>query len=259
MVRAPAVHAGYAGSTPALRSKEKRLKEMTYDSSAVLASKVIEGVRTQYGKGARDLWKQKYCHKHVSGSGNYLFSMLKPTSEEDFYNKFVTYASMNKQKQIAWRGLDEGELMTLAESFKRDFEANAPCDNNVETYYNYLLLHLIQEPFNGHKKEFEFLDYLKRKGKDAVLADGELDLRYKVDIVVRPNIGIQVKRESILYSHSENVMKAMDDIKVCKDEVKNRYGLDMYYAIYTKDGTWLKNQNNGTVLFTYDEFIQLRK
>ena len=166
---------------------------MVYDSEKVTASKIIESVNVPYGKGARDLWKHKYCQKDVSGSGNYLWSVLKPVGEFDFYHKFINYAEENKSKPIAWRGLTHDELTRLAESFKADFEVDAKCDYPVETYYNYMLLHLIQEPFNGHRKEIEMLEYLLSRGKPARLADGELDLKYKVDILVGDYTGfIQV-------------------------------------------------------------------
>ena len=230
---------------------------MVYEADRVTASKVIESVTTSYGNGARDLWKHKYCQKDVSGSGNYLWSILKPTSEDDFYNKFVSYASTHKSKPIAWRGLDEGELTNLAESFKTDFEANAACTYPVDVYYDYMLLHLIQEPFNGHRKELEMLEYLRSRGKDARLADGDLDLKYKVDILVADNIGIQIKRETILYSRKENVIKAIEDLTRSKDIVKEKFGITMYYGIYKADGTWMRS-DEGKILLTYDEFISKR-
>lgn len=231
---------------------------MVYESLKVTQSKVIESEHTAYGEGARDLWKRKYCQKDVSGSGNYLWGVLKPNSEEDFYNKFVSYASGNKSKPIAYRGLDEDELMNLAKSFKTDFEVNAGCSYPVEVYYNYMLLHLIQEPFNGHRKELEMLEYLLSRGKDARLADGELDIKYKIDILVGDDIGIQIKRETFLYSKKENVMKAVEDLTRSKDKVKEKFGITMYYGVYKSDGTWMRT-DDGKILFTYDEFIRKRK
>ena len=230
---------------------------MVYNENQVTVSKLIESVKTAYGKGARDLWKQKYCQKEVSGSGNYLWSILKSMGELDFYQKFIQYAEEHRNKPIAWRGLTHDELMKLAESFKRDFEANADCDYPVEVYYNYMLLHLIQEPFNGHRKEIEMMEYLRSRGKDARLADGDLDLKYKVDILVGDSIGIQVKRETFLYSKSENMMKAVEDLKRYKEIVEEKFGIIMYYAVYRADGTWMKT-DSGKILFTYDEFMSKR-
>lgn len=230
---------------------------MVYDSEKVTASKIIESVNVPYGKGARDLWKHKYCQKDVSGSGNYLWSVLKPVGEFDFYHKFINYAEENKSKPIAWRGLTHDELTRLAESFKADFEADAKCDYPVETYYNYMLLHLIQEPFNGHRKEIEMLEYLLSRDKPARRADGELDLKYKVDILVGDDIGIQIKRETILYSRKENVVKAIEDLTRSKDIVKEKFGITMYYGVYKADGTWMKNDSR-KILLTYDEFMDKR-
>ena len=91
-----------------------------------------------------------------------------------------------------------------------------------------------------------------------MLADGELDLKYKIDIIVDGKIGIQIKRETILYSKSENVQKAFDDIGKAMREVKAKFGIDMYYGIYRLDGSWMYT-DNGKILFTYEEFKKLRE
>lgn len=203
------------------------------------------------------------CRGSKSGHGSTLFTKLEPTSYVDFYNKLNNYAQENKFKlRIYDRGLTDDEFIKLASEFKQNVEELNPAINfTLLNYADYITYVNVFQTFNGHMGEVLLVNYLKRIGyDDAHRANGELDSRYGIDILYNDDtIGVQVKSSAFFFGNKSSVINDRAMIQPLKEEVEEKFGIQMEYAIFDKKAKKYILNINGDVLFSFDEFMDMLK
>jgi hypothetical protein len=201
------------------------------------------------------------CLASKSGHGSNLFDKLQPTSYEDFYFKLNQYALNNQHTlPIYDRGLVFNELYDLAVEFKTKVELlDKSISFKVEDYIDYIEYVNVIQTFDGHINEVMLVNYIKKSFyKDAHKANGMLDSKYGIDILYRNDTrGIQVKSLNFFLGNKQSTVNDRNNILPLKDEVKEKFNIEMYYAIFDrKNGAYLQS-SNGTPIFKFDEFYNL--
>ena len=211
------------------------------------------------------IWHNYFAPSNRIGNCTNLYRLLKPDSCEDFFDKYVKYASGHKDLPISKRGLDETELLLLAEKYKNLVQEKTGITNDILTYYYDALCHIIVETWDGQQNERDFIKFLTNLGYSCSKFDGKIDAEYGVDIKVTRDDGrvsaIQIKPISFFKSNRSDVQS--DRINLCKkyEEAYKNLGFKTYYAIYVRDKvtgeiTWVKNGNGYRFrineLFNYD-------
>lgn len=201
------------------------------------------------------------CSAYKTGHGSTLFDKLNPISYEDFYYKLKSYAENNKNTLSVYeRGLTSDELHKIAVNFKNGVEKH---DRNIvftlENYIDYILYVNVIQTFDGHINEVMLVDYINKYWyKDAHRVTGSLDSQYGIDIMYRGDTrGIQVKSIKFFFGNKSSVVTDRKNIKPLKDEVMQKFGIDMWYAIYDRDNKSYLISSNGTPVFSFEEFNQL--
>ena len=150
--------------------------------------------------------------------------------------------------------------MKVGKEFKYKVEQ---LSNNIffslEQYMDYITYVNVIQTFNGHINEVMLVKYIQRKGyADAHKASGKLDSQYGVDILYKNDTrGVQVKAITFFLGNKSSVVHDRLSIKPLKDEVEEKFGIDMKYAIFDrKENKYLKS-TNGTPIFSYEEFQSL--
>lgn len=201
------------------------------------------------------------CNPYKTGHGSTLFDKLNPISYEDFYNKLKSYAENNRHTLSVYeRGLTQDELHTIACNFKNNVEKY---DRNIvftlENYIDYILYVNVIQTFDGHINEVMLVDYINKYWyKDAHRVTGPLDSKYGIDILYRGDTrGIQVKSIKFFFGNKSSVVTDRKNIEPLKDEVMQKFGIDMWYAIYDRGNKTYLISSNGTPVFSFEEFNQL--
>ena len=207
------------------------------------------------------VWKRGLCKAARTGHGSNLFDLLEPESHIDFFNKLINYASQNiKTKTIYNRGLTVEESCNLAHEFKHNVEElDASIKFPVEDYLDYIIYVNVIQTFDGHINEVMLVNYIKKYYyPDVHKASGELDSKYGIDILYRNNTrGIQVKSINFFLGQKQSTINDRQNIKILKEEVKEKFDIEMKYAIFDrKTFNYVKNINN-TPIFSFDEFQKL--
>ena len=210
------------------------------------------------------IWKDNFSYSNKIGNCTNLYRLLRPTSYKDFYFKYIKYASENIEKKIYDRGLTYGELITLAEEYKSMCESKTNLKYDLEIYFYDALCHIIIETKDGQKNEEDFIRYLESIGYECSNIDGRNDAKFGVDIKLVKDGNdfgfIQVKPISFFKTNRADTQN--DRIKLCEkyEMTKKEYGLDTFYAIYSKKNDrvyWYKNGKSFCFrindLFTYDK------
>lgn len=211
------------------------------------------------------IWKgdDKYkglCRASKTGHGSTLFDKLEPESYQEFYSKLTEYALENKDLlKIYDRGLTLDELIDVAKEFKNKVESRANLSFTLEQYMDYITYVNVIQTFNGHINEVMLVKYIQNKGYfDAHKASGELDSRYGVDILYKNDTrGIQVKAITFFLGNKSSVVNDRLSIKPLKEEVMNKFGIDMKYAIFDRKANKYLVSSNGTPIFSFEEFQYL--
>jgi hypothetical protein len=201
------------------------------------------------------------CVASKSGHGSNLFDKLQPNSYKDFYLKLCDYAKQNKHTlPIYHRGILYDELLNLANEFKTTVESlNKSIIFNIKDYIDYIIYVNIIQTFDGHINEIMLVNYINNNWyKDAHKVSGVLDSKYGIDILYRNDSrGIQVKNINFFLGKKQSNINDRLNIEPLKDEVKNKFNIDMYYAIFDrKSGKYLKSSNQ-TPIFSFQEFKDL--
>jgi hypothetical protein len=201
------------------------------------------------------------CCASMTGNGSLLFDVLKPISYEDFYEKLCEYSKLNKNKlNIYERGLTFEELTKLAKCFKNKVEKH---DNKIvftiENYIDYILYVNVIQTFDGHVKEIILINYIKKYWySDAHRSTGKLDSKYGIDILYRNNSrGIQLKSIKFFLGKKSSVISDRKNILPLKNEVLEKFNIDMKYAIYDSSCNSYLISSNGTPIFSFEEFYYL--
>jgi hypothetical protein len=200
------------------------------------------------------------CKASKTGHGSNLFNKLTPESYMDFYEKLINYANNNKDTlSIYNRGLTLEELYNVANEFKTTVEIKENVIFPLIDYVDYIMYVNVIQTFDGHINEVMLVNYINNNWyKDAHRATGELDSKYGIDILYRNNTrGIQVKSIRFFYGNKTSVVNDRNNIKPLKDEVKQKFNIDMYYAIFDRENNKYLISSNNTPIFSFEEFITI--
>jgi hypothetical protein len=200
------------------------------------------------------------CKASKTGHGSNLFNKLTPESYMDFYEKLINYANNNKDTlSIYNRGLTLEELYNVANEFKTTVEIKENVIFPLIDYVDYIMYVNVIQTFDGHINEVMLVNYINNNWyKDAHRATGELDSKYGIDILYRNNTrGIQVKSIRFFYGNKTSVVNDRNNIKPLKDEVKQKFNIDMYYAIFDRENNKYLISSNNTPIFSFEEFISI--
>lgn len=212
------------------------------------------------------IYKNFFSSGKFIGNCTNLYRLHKPTSYEDFFNKYIEYAEQNQNLPIYDRGLSYDELRMTAEFYKIRAEYNGTPVKPVENYFYDLLCHIIVETFDGQEQERQMKTYLESIGIKCSSFKGNIDAKYGVDIKMEDNNGnisaLQIKPVSFFYSNRKDVIE--DRMKLCKEYEMTRedYQIKTFYSVYKRNETdnsiqWYKNGDSFCFkikdLFDYDK------
>ena len=201
------------------------------------------------------------CKASKSGHGSTIFDKLNPISYEDFYQKLVIYTEQNKYTlDVYQRGLTYEELISLAQEFEENVKLlNPKISFTLENYMDYIMYVNIIQTFDGHINEVNLVNYINKYWyKDAHKASGELDSKYGIDILYKNNTrGIQVKSINFFLGNKSSTINDRKQIEPLKNKVKEKFGIDMKYAIYDRKCKQYLISSNNTPIFSFEEFNEL--
>lgn len=201
------------------------------------------------------------CKASKSGHGSTIFDKLNPISYEDFYQKLVIYTEQNKYTlDVYQRGLTYEELISLAQEFEENVKLlNPKISFTLENYMDYIMYVNIIQTFDGHINEVNLVNYINKYWyKDAHKTSGELDSKYGVDILYKNDTrGIQVKSINFFLGNKTSTVNDRKQIEPLKNIVKEKFGIDMKYAIYDRKCKQYLISSNNTPIFSFEEFNEL--
>ena len=213
---------------------------------------------------ARNAYRNIYSHSDKIGNCALLFKILNPSSYDDFYNKYIQYASAHKDEKIMYRGLTYDELYATAQSYKKYCEDNGCSAYDLELYFYKLVCHIIYETYQGQNKERQFIKYINSLGYKCGKFDDYLDTKYGMDLKVENDnkaFAIQIKPISFFLGNALDLKR--DQIDLCHKYEQALYdrGIKTFYAIYKINNKgeiyWLRNKNGFKFkikeLFDYDK------
>lgn len=222
--------------------------QIDFDKDKCIAARDILGKNPTI----RTIYKNNFSYGKYIGNCTELFRRHNPTSYEDFYRKYITYAKEHPNKVIYYRGLSYDELLHTAEEYKKMTEEKVDVNYDLSVYFYDLVCHIIIETYNGQNIERSFINYLTSLGYKCDNFVGRIDAKYGVDIRVtnkNDNVyAIQIKPISFFKSNKTDVQE--DRISLCLKytEAMAVLGIETFYAIYeenkeTNEIKWLKNKN----------------
>ena len=201
------------------------------------------------------------CKPSKTGHGSTLFDKLQPINYHDFYFKLTEYANNNKTSLRTYeRGLTQEEFIKVGLEFKSSVEKLNPNLKFLLTaYLDYIAYVNVIQTFNGHINEVMLVKYLQNNGyADAHKVSGILDSRYGVDILYDNDTkGIQVKAITFFLGKKTSVINDRKLITPLKEEVLQKFNIQMEYAIFDRNNNKYLQNHNGTPIFTHDEFVGL--
>ena len=186
-----------------------------------------------------DIWKIYYSPSNKIGNCTNLYRLHKPKTYEDFFQKYVSYASEHKDLPISKRGLTEEEIIKMANDYMERGNAVSDKPHQFETYLNDIICHIITETFDGKVQETNFSKFLETLGYKCDYFEGSIDALYGLDIKVTNQYGrasaIQIK--PLAFFTSPRIYIQKDRINLCAkyEKALSEQKLKTYYAIYKKD------------------------
>jgi hypothetical protein len=146
-----------------------------------------EELKNRIAKKHNQIWKSISGRPFV-GNCSYLYAMLKPTSYQDFFDKYLAFINPKdegiKLKKNQFYGRTIEDLTRLAHYYQE--QAN-DSSFTLEEYFDDIVCHVIIETFDGHKAEKELMKVLTDYGFDVEETEGDMDAEYGVDLIVRKN------------------------------------------------------------------------
>lgn len=138
---------------------------------------------TKYNK----IWKQ-IAGRPFLGSCSYLFRKYKPTSYQDFFDKYVNDSDTYGYDSITCRGSEHHgrsieQLNRLAELYHKRCNDK---DITVDMCFDDIVNHAIIETYDGHQAELIVMKAIDSTGKYYTEpCEDDIDARYGVDIIVK--------------------------------------------------------------------------
>lgn len=201
----------------------------------------------------RNVYKNCFAPSNVIGRCITLCEKHKPTSCEDFEEKYHKYAQENINLPIKERGLTKDELLSTVKKFKQKCEE---IDNSLnydeKTYYDTLICHIITETYYGYLREQLLMNYINNIGLQIKKSSYKEDAKKSIDFIVNNNdeeYYIQVKPLSFFkglhYTDTYRDNQKMVDNAIYLSNNENKKFYVCIYEIDEENGVvkWVKNDN----------------
>lgn len=210
------------------------------------------------------LWRNKYSGRPSVGSCMWLCKELRPTSYQDFFNKYVESGNKDawkdeRGKKSYKRGRTLEELEEIAINWRND--CGNPPEMGLNTFFDAVVLHVIIETFMGKEKEFEARRMLEECGfvtEDATdNEDTEMNIDFKVYKDGELKYLMQVKPVSFITSNNNDTRDdRMEAFRKHECGHKKYPNIPYYYLVYdASNGLWIINKEKGRCLFEYGELV----
>lgn len=207
-----------------------------------------------------ETWRKLFSGRPQIGACMWLCDKLKPTSFDDFYEKYIDSGKNDKFVNKIHRGRTTEELEDIAIRWRNvcnDF--NTP----LSEYYDAIVLHAIIETYMGRHFETKAIENLKENGYDVEHGDEYEDEYMNIDLKIYKDnkllAFLQVKPLSFITSNKGHTKK--DRIEVFK---KHKFGHEKYpnipykYLLYdSKTQKWVYNAKEGRNLFNYEDLVDI--
>lgn len=196
---------------------------------------------TKYDK----IWKEEFAARKVRGDCSYLYEKFKPTSYEDFYEKYVkdgeeTYN--NRQKTNSYhRGRSIEEILQESIRFYNRVMELFPDDTvSIKDCINNFIGRTIHDTYDGHFAENMSEKLLKKYGYTTTKPQGDADSLYGIDrYCYKDNelkFLIQVKPESFFANNRFNPKIRERKIAFSKEiKAEEVFKVPVYYLVYRRD------------------------
>ena len=175
-----------------------------------------------------EIYKNNYAPRRKIGSCTYLFNELKPTSYQDFFEKYINFLQNDDKK---FRGRSIEEITEMAKDFQETAIKKYP-DNKLiqkmtfEDFFDLLVLHIIIETYDGHIAENYFKKMYEDNGFEVTEPNENDDAVMGIDFIIKTNDKIhfiQVKPRTFATSTSSTGYDRANHFR--KEElIKEKYG-----------------------------------
>lgn len=206
------------------------------------------------------IYKHYIAPRKSIGTCSYLYKLLSPSSDVDFFEKYLRYGQEKKGiLPVEKRGLSEEELLDKAREFMERGNKVIGNPMDFDTYLNALICHIITETFDGKLREEQIMKHMRQLGYDCCFCTDDLDTLYNIDIKVSKNgvdkFAVQVKPLSFFMGMTKDCVADKKKACVAFESVLRDFGLKTYYAIYdSKKQRWLFNKE-GKIAFDLRELF----
>lgn len=194
----------------------------------------------------RIIYKRNISTRKIIGSCIEFANKLKPTSYIDFFNKWVEYATFQRQyKPIKECGCCYDDVLSIAKRFQKEcLEVTKRTDIPFEDYLHLVLGHIYIETYDGYMSEEYVSMYVKKYMsdtlKECIKTSSDVDTKYSLDLIVElkdgRKFGVQIKPKSFYIGSRQDI--ANDQAKQYINYFKAKEDLnlfDVYYVLYDMD------------------------
>lgn len=254
-------------------SLEKIRQEMLSEIDYKYSMERSNAAKVKFNKNndVATIYKDYFSPAKVIGECNRLCRQLKPTSDEDFLNKYLKFAEEHSNMEISQRGLTKQELLETALDFFLTIVQEVPTFPTIfDECIDCLVCHIITETYTGYMAEETVFNELVKNGFTCEnTTDYRQDSYYGIDFftyVDGVKYAVQVKPMKFFTSKQGHVQKDRLAMVFKYDRALNKYKVKTLYAIHNseingKERTCelvIKNGNRKKFLFTLEELISVK-
>lgn len=191
------------------------------------------------------IWKENFAARRVRGDCSYLYEKFKPTSYEDFYDKYVqdgetTYEN-RKSLNSYHRGRSEEEILQESFRYYTIIKENYPNDNvRIKDCINNFIGKTIHDTFDGHYAENMSDKLLASYGFVTAKPQGDSDSLYGIDrYCYKDNelkFLVQVKPKSFFEGNNyPSKIKERQYAFSKESKAEEVFKVPVYYLVYKRD------------------------
>lgn len=254
-------------------SLEKTRKEMLSEIEYEYSMERSNAAKVKFNKNndVATIYKDYFSPAKVIGECNRLCRQLKPTSDEDFLNKYLKFAEEHSNMEISQRGLTKQELLEKALDFFLTIVQEVPTfPTTFDECLDCLVCHIITETYTGYMAEETVFNELVKNGFTCEnTTEYRQDSYYGIDFftyVDGVKYAVQVKPMKFFLSKQGHVQKDRLAMVFKYDRALNKYKVRTLYAIHNSEINGnertcelvIKNGNKKKFLFTLEELITVK-
>ena len=207
-------------------------------------------------------WK-KYSGRIFVGDCSYLYKKFKPTSYQDFYEKYTKDGEESTEEDVKRRGRTYEEIVELAKKYQEDV---GDYDISLDYYIKDIYMHVIIETYDGQKIEEMVSYYIEGNGYEVSQCSGDKDAIRSIDLEIKKkNREDRIQVKPISFFNGNRNLSLREDrkriyenaVKLYEDEKKI-----LYFIIYEIDENReckFVAKENGKITFKYDELFDNEK